>query len=73
MSYCAGNGGFIIISANGTVMQYDYFTLGSLYSQCTVTTFADKITPPQYSPNCALGQPNSCCNANGASACYKKK
>ena len=53
-------------------MQYDYFTLGSLYSQCTVTTFTDKTKPPQYSPNCALGQPNSCCNADAASACYKK-
>jgi len=69
----AGDGGFFIISANGTVMQHDFFTLGSLFSQCTVTTFADKTKPPMYSDNCALGQPNACCNAEGASACYRKK
>lgn len=66
----SGNGGFIIVSANATVFQADYFTLGSLFSQCTVTTFADKTLAPIYSDNCALGQPNSCCNAS-PSSCYK--
>lgn len=59
----AGNSGFIIVSANTTLMNYDFFTVGSLYSQCTITTFADKTKPPVASPNCALGQPNACCNA----------
>ena len=67
----AGNGGFFIISANATMMQHDFFTLGSLYSQCTVTSFADKTKPPMYSDNCALGQPNACCN-NAKTGCYKK-
>lgn len=72
-SCCAGDGGFFIISANATVFQADFFVLGSLFSQCTVTMSADKATAPTYSPNCALGQPNACCNADGGSACYKKK
>jgi hypothetical protein len=32
-----------------------------------VTSYADK-SPPTFSPNCALGQPNACC-ATGA--CYR--
>ena len=67
---CAGDGGFFIISANQTVFQADFFVLGSLFSQCTVTMFADKGKAPLYSPNCALGQPNACCNADGGNECY---
>ena len=70
---CTGDGGFFIISANQTVFQADFFVLGSLFSQCTVTMFADKTMQPTYSPNCALGQPNACCNADGGNACYKRK
>ena len=69
ISVCAGDGGFFIISANATQIQYDYFVLGSLFSQCTITSFADKTRQPIASPNCALGQPNSCCAA-GKSSCY---
>lgn len=60
----AGDGGFFIISANATVFQSDFFVLGSLFSQCTVTSFADKTKAPIYSANCALGQPNACCNTS---------
>ena len=70
---CAGDGGFFIISANQTQFQADFFVLGSLFSQCTVTMFADTTLAPTYSPNCALGQPNSCCNADGGNECYRKK
>ena len=69
LTTCAGDGGFFIISANATQIQYDYFVLGSLFSQCTITSFADKTRAPTASPNCALGQPNSCCAA-GKSSCY---
>ena len=68
---CAGDGGFFIISANATVMQSDFFVLGSLFSQCTVTSFADKTKAPVLSDNCALGQPNACCAAN-QTACYRR-
>ena len=69
---CAGNGGFFIISANQTIFQADFFVLGSLFSQCTVTMYADKSNEPTFSPNCALGQSNACCNADGGNSCYKK-
>ena len=62
--------GFIIMTANATVWRADYFTLGSTYSQCTVTQRADKSAPPVYGANCALGQPNACCNAGGGAQCY---
>jgi hypothetical protein len=67
---CAGNGGFIIVSANATAFQSDFFTLGSLFSQCTITAFADKTKAPIISDNCALGQPNACCSAPNSS-CYR--
>jgi hypothetical protein len=70
---CAGDGGFIVVSANSTVFQSDFYTLGSLYSQCTITSFADKSRAPLVSPNCILGQPNECCNYDSGSACYKRK
>ena len=58
------------MTANTTVMQNDYFVAGSLYSQCTVTTYADRTKAPTYSPNCALGRPNACCNTPGQAGCY---
>ena len=62
--------GFIVMTANATVWRADYYTLGSTYSQCTVTQRADKSAPPVYGPNCALGEPNACCNAEGSASCY---
>ncbi|BDA48911.1 probable tartrate-resistant acid phosphatase type 5 [Coccomyxa sp. Obi] len=65
-----GNGGFIIVSANATTFQSDFFTLGSLFSQCTITAFADKTKAPIVSDNCSLGVPNACCGAPNSN-CYR--
>ncbi len=35
-----------------------------------VTSYADK-SPPTFSPNCALGQPNACCATAGGDGCYR--
>ena len=70
---CTGEAGFILVSANATVMNSDFFVAGSLYSQCTITTFADKTMAPVASPNCALGRPNACCATPGKAGCYKRK
>lgn len=39
----AGSGSFFIISANAGVFKADSITLGSLVSQCAVTSCTDKI------------------------------
>jgi hypothetical protein len=52
------------MTANATVWRADYYTLGSTFSQCTVTQPADKSAGPTYHANCALGQPNACCVQN---------
>ncbi|KAK9830874.1 hypothetical protein WJX81_000716 [Elliptochloris bilobata] len=65
-----GNGGFIIVTATSAQWRSDYYTLGSTYPQCTVTSYADK-RPPTFSPNCALGKPNACCSVNGGAGCYR--
>ncbi|KAK9919104.1 hypothetical protein WJX75_009438 [Coccomyxa subellipsoidea] len=65
-----GDGGFIIVSANATTFQSDFFVLGSLFSQCTITAFADKTKAPIISDNCSLGQPNACCNSP-TDSCYR--
>lgn len=65
-----GNGGFIMVSANATTFQSDFFSIGSLYSQCTITAFSDKARAPLVSDNCKLGIPNACCNALPPNACY---
>lgn len=58
-----------MVSANATTFQSDFFALGSLFSQCTITAFADKTKAPIVSDNCKLGIPNACCNAT-PNTCY---
>ncbi|CAL8463802.1 g3336 [Coccomyxa elongata] len=58
-TWYAGADGFIIVSANATTFQSDFFTLGSLFSQCTITAFADKTKAPIVSVNCKLGLTNA--------------
>ena len=51
------------------LMQADYYTLGSNFPQCTVTQSVTKSTPAVYSPGCAMGLSNSCCNGTNSKAC----
>ena len=55
---CAG---FIIMTVNSTSWRSDFYTLGSTFSQCTITQPVGGTAAPTYHPNCALGQPNACC------------
>ncbi|KAK9841623.1 hypothetical protein WJX74_008927 [Apatococcus lobatus] len=64
-----GNGGFVLVTVNATVWQADYYTLGSNFPQCTVKSSVNTATPATYSPGCALGLSNTCCNGTNAKAC----